>query len=116
MWKTCSFRDTFLISLTERRVSHGSGHSWSMGFHRRHCGVTWVLAILGLVVGFLNVSTTEPQRFLLAAVALTLSASAILSLPVVGFVLTNILANAVAFTAAAMLVVAIRALLETAKG
>lgn len=78
--------------------------------------VTWVLAILGLVVGFLNVSTTEPQRFLLAAVALTLSASAILSLPVVGFVLTNILANVVAFIAAAMLVVAIRALLETAKG
>jgi hypothetical protein len=78
--------------------------------------VTWVLAILGLVVGFLNVSTAEPQRFLLAAVALTLSASAVLSLPVVGFVLTNILSNAVAFIAAAMLVVAIRALLETAKG
>jgi len=78
--------------------------------------VTWILAILGLVVGFLNVSTTEPQRFLLAAVALTLSASAVLSLPVVGFVLTNILTNVVAFIAAAMLVVAIRALLETAKG
>ena len=78
--------------------------------------VTWVLAILGLVVGFLNVSTAEPQRFLLAAVALTLSASAVLSLPVVGFVLTNILANVLIFIAAAMLVVAIRALLETAKG
>lgn len=78
--------------------------------------VVWVLAILGLVIGFLNVSTTEPQRFLLAAVALTLSASAVLSLPVVGFVLTNILANVLIFIAAAMLVVAIRALLETAKG
>jgi len=78
--------------------------------------VTWILAILGLVVGFLNVSTTDPQRFLLAAVALTLSASAVLSLPVVGFVLTNILANVLIFIAAAMLVVAIRTLLETAKG
>jgi hypothetical protein len=78
--------------------------------------VTWILAILGLVVGFLNVSTTDPQGFLLPAVALTLSASAVLSLPEVGFVLTNILANAVAFVGAAMLVVAIRALLETAKG
>ena len=78
--------------------------------------VTWILAILGLIVGFLNVSTTEPQRFLLAAVALTLSASAVLSLPVVGFVLTNILANVLIFIAAAMLVVAIRTLLETAKG
>jgi len=78
--------------------------------------VAWVLAVLGLVVGFLNVSTKEPQGFLLPAVALALSASAVRSLPGVGFVLTNILANAVAFVGAAMLVVAIRALLETAKG
>jgi len=78
--------------------------------------VTWVLAVLGLVVGFLNVSTKEPQGFLLPAVALALSASAVRSLPVVGFVLTNILDNALIFIAAAMLVVAIRALLETARG
>ena len=78
--------------------------------------IAWVLAILGLVVGFLNVSTTDPQGFLLPAVALTLSVSAVRSLPGVGFVLTNILANAVAFAGAAMIVVAIRALLETAKG
>jgi hypothetical protein len=78
--------------------------------------VTWVLAILGLVVGFLNVSTKETQGFLLPAVALALSASAVQSLPVVGFVLTNILSNVLIFVAAAMLLVAIRALLETAKG
>jgi hypothetical protein len=78
--------------------------------------VAWVLAVLGLVVGFLNVSTKQPQGFLLPAVALALSASAVRSLPGVGFVLTNILANAVAFIGAAMLVVAIKALLETAKG
>lgn len=78
--------------------------------------VTWVLAVLGLVVGFLNVSTKDPKGFLLPAVALALSASAVRSLPVVGFVLTNILENALIFIAAAMLVVAIRALLETARG
>ena len=78
--------------------------------------VTWVLAVLGLVVGFLNISTKETQGFLLPAVALALSASAVRSLPVVGFVLTNILENALIFIAAAMLVVAIRALLETARG
>jgi hypothetical protein len=78
--------------------------------------VAWILAILGLIVGFLNVSTKEPQGFLLAAVALTLSATAVRSLPTVGFVLTNILVNVVAFISAAMLVVAIRALLETARG
>jgi hypothetical protein len=71
---------------------------------------TWILALLGLVVGLLNVSTKEPQGFLLAAVALALSASAVRSLPLVGGVLTNILANVVTFIAAAMLVVAIRAL------
>ena len=78
--------------------------------------VTWVLAILGLVVGFLNITTKETQGFLLPAVALALSASAVRSLPVVGFVLTNILDNALIFIAAAMLLVAIRALLETARG
>jgi hypothetical protein len=78
--------------------------------------VTWVLAILGLVVGFLNISTKETQGFLLPAVALALSASAVRSLPMVGFVLTNILDNALIFIAAAMLLVAIRALLETARG
>ena len=78
--------------------------------------VTWVLAILGLVVGFLNISTKETQGFLLPAVALALSASAVRSLPVVGFVLTNILDNVLIFVAAAMLLVALRALLETARG
>ena len=46
--------------------------------------VTWVLAILGIVVGFMNVSGTETQRFLLAAVALMLSASAVQNVPFVG--------------------------------
>jgi hypothetical protein len=78
--------------------------------------VTWLLVILGLVVGFLNVSTKEPQGFLLPAVALTLSAAAVQSLPLVGGVVTTILANVVTFIAAAMLLVAIRALLVTAKG
>lgn len=38
--------------------------------------VAWVLAILGLVVGFLNVTGDESQGFLLAVIALTLAASA----------------------------------------
>jgi hypothetical protein len=78
--------------------------------------ITWLLAILGLVAGYYNVSAREPQGFLLAAVALTLSASAVQSLPLVGGILTNILANVVTFIAAAMLVAAVKVLLETAKG
>jgi hypothetical protein len=77
--------------------------------------VTWVLAILGLIVGFLNVGGSESQGFLIAAIALTLSATAVQTLPLVGGVVTDILANVVTFVSAAMLVVAIKALFETAR-
>jgi hypothetical protein len=77
---------------------------------------TWVLAFLGLVVGLLNVYTREPQGFLLAAIALTLSASALQSLPLVGGSLTHSLSNVVTFIAAAMLVAAVKILIETARG
>lgn len=75
----------------------------------------WVLAVLGLVVGFLNVRETETQRFLLPAIALMLGASALHSLPLVGGVVTYILDNLVAFISAAVLVVAIRSLFVVAK-
>ena len=78
--------------------------------------LTWIPAILGLVAGYHNVYTREPQGFLLAAIALTLSASAVQSLPLVGGILTNILANVLTFIAAAMLVAAAKVLVETAKG
>lgn len=76
---------------------------------------TWVLALLGLVVGFLNVTSGETQGFLLAAIALMLSANAVQEIPYVGDQVTLILGNVVAFMAAAVLVVALRALFETAR-
>jgi len=76
---------------------------------------TWILALLGLVVGFLNVTTGETQGFLLASIALMLSANSVQEIPYVGAQLTQILANVVAFLAAAVLVVALRALLDTAR-
>ena len=75
----------------------------------------WVIAILGLVVGFLNVTAEESQGFLLAAVALILSATSILAIPILGAIITIIVANVVAFIAPAMLVVALKVLLDTAK-
>ena len=77
--------------------------------------VTWVLAILGIVVGFMNVSGSETQGFLLAAVALMLSVSAVQNVPFVGGVVTTILGYVVTFVAGAMLVVALKALFESAK-
>ena len=44
----------------------------------------WVLPVLGLIVGFLNISGSESQGFLIAAIALAASAAAVVSLPVVG--------------------------------
>ncbi len=76
---------------------------------------TWTLAVLGLVVGFLNVTSGETQGFLLAAIALMLSANAVQEIPYVGDRVTVILGNVVAFMAAAVVVVALRAFFDTAK-
>ncbi|MBS1250821.1 MAG: hypothetical protein MAG431_02418 [Chloroflexi bacterium] len=73
---------------------------------------TWVLAILGLVVGFLNVSGEETKGFLLAGIAFILTASALQSVPVIGEYLTSILDYVVVFVSGALLVVALQALFD----
>ena len=77
--------------------------------------IYWVLAVLGLVVGFLNVTAEETKGFLLSAVALILSASAVQGIPLVGEMVTAVMGNLVAFMSAAVLVVALKSLFETAK-
>jgi len=75
----------------------------------------WILAILGVIVGFLNVTAEDTRGFLLAAIALTLSATALNTLPVVGKAFELILPFVVAFVSGAMLVVAIKELFQTAR-
>lgn len=76
----------------------------------------WVLAILGLIVGFLNVGEKETNTFLLAAIGLLLSATAVGSIPFeIGSKVTAIMVNLKAFIAAAVLIVALRALFQTAR-
>jgi hypothetical protein len=77
--------------------------------------VVWVLAILGVIVGLLNVTQEETQGFLLAAIAFALSATALNTVPYVGGVVANILGYVAAFVAGAMIVVALKALFETAQ-
>ena len=77
--------------------------------------IWWVLAVLGLIVGFLNVTGSETRGFLLAAIGLMLSASSIQQLPYIGDTLTEILANVVVFIGPALLVVAVKSLFEIAK-
>jgi hypothetical protein len=75
----------------------------------------WVLAILGLIVGLLNVTAEDTRGFLLASIALTLSATALNTLPIVGTALSFILPFVVAFVAGATIVVALKELFQTAR-
>ena len=84
-----------------------------LGFNQPWIG--WVLAVLGLIVGFLNVSDKESHGFLLAVVALIVAASAVGGLPYVGGYVNNIIANLIAFLSAAVLVVALKSLFAIAK-
>ena len=76
----------------------------------------WVLAILGLIVGLLNVTAEDTQAFLLASIALTLSATALNTLPIVGTALSFILPFVVAFVAGATIVIALKELFQAARG
>ena len=74
-----------------------------------------MLAILGVIVGLLNVTAEETRGFLLASIALTLSATALNTIPVVGKAFSFVLPFVVAFVAGAMIVVALKALFETGR-
>jgi hypothetical protein len=75
----------------------------------------WILAILGVIVGFLNVTAEDTRGFLLAAIALTLSATALNTIPLVGRAFTYVLPFVVAFVAGATIVVALKELFVTAR-
>lgn len=74
----------------------------------------WVLAILGVIVGFLNATAEETRGFLLAAIALTLSATALNTIPIVGTAFELVLPFVIAFVAGATIMVALKELFQTA--
>jgi hypothetical protein len=79
-----------------------------------------VLFVLGLVVGFLNVTVKETEKFLIAAIALiVLGVASIQTLSILGIVVSDILnailANFTAFVGASALVVAIKAIIDIGK-
>ena len=75
----------------------------------------WVLAVLGVIVGLLNITTEDTRGFLLAAIALTLSATALNTLPVVGKAFELILPFVVAFVSGATIVVALKELFQAGR-
>ena len=69
----------------------------------------WVLVILGVLVGLLNITAKETMGFLVAGIALILASSAgALPLAIIWTGLTAILANIVYFVAPAIIVVALQ--------
>ena len=75
----------------------------------------WVLAVLGVIVGLLNITAADTRGFLLAAIALTLSATALNTIPGLGTAFSYILQFVVAFVAGATIVVALKELFVTAR-
>ncbi|MEM4248433.1 MAG: hypothetical protein QXH80_04120 [Candidatus Nanoarchaeia archaeon] len=76
----------------------------------------WIMVVLGIVVGLLNITAKETVGFLVASVALVIGASAsALSLAVIWVGLTTILGNIIIFVAPAAIVVAIRTVIALAE-
>lgn len=76
--------------------------------------VTWILALLGLVVGFLNITARETRDFLIASVALVIAADAAADIISLGMQSTVILGNVVTFVFPATLLVAFKTVWQLA--
>ncbi|OIO21636.1 hypothetical protein AUJ17_01660 [Candidatus Micrarchaeota archaeon CG1_02_47_40] len=81
--------------------------------------IMWVLGLLGLLVGLLNVTDKEVQLFLTAAIAFLLSANSLVSvsavIPAVGSWMPGVFSYLVFFTAPAAAIVAVKALYSISK-
>ncbi|MBI2507562.1 hypothetical protein HYV89_01280 [Candidatus Woesearchaeota archaeon] len=78
--------------------------------------MNWLLVLLGLVVGFLNITEKEVITFLVAAIALMSAGSANLTaLGQLGSVFGSILQSVVVFVAPAAVVVAVKAVYGTGR-
>lgn len=80
----------------------------------------FVLVVLGLIVGLLNITKEETHGFLVAAVALLVANTANLSaintlIPLVGTFLEAVVANAIILVAPAALVIALKSIYATLK-
>ena len=74
------------------------------------------LAILGFVVGFMNITGREAGRYLMASIALMVAGTATLSvLPGVGGILARIFENIIFFVASGTVIVAFRTLFKLSK-
>lgn len=75
--------------------------------------ITYIVIILGLIVGFANIAQKESTSFLIAAIALLAVGGAGLQLlPVIGLYIGGILTKIVVFVAPAAIIVALKAVYD----
>jgi hypothetical protein len=77
--------------------------------------VTWILVILGLIVGLLNITAREVTEFLVASIALVIAADAAADIIALGIVVATVLGNIVAFVFPAALLVSLKAIWSLAQ-
>ncbi len=80
--------------------------------------IVLALVVLGLIVGFLNITEKETQPFLIASIALivtAISGSMLTIIPFIGNALNAIVQNIAVFVAPAVIVVSIKAVYALAK-
>lgn len=76
--------------------------------------VAWIIALLGLLVGLLNITKQEAYQFLLATVALLLSVASAIEIFQLGSIV-GVLENVVIFVFPAAFVVAFKTIWQLAK-
>lgn len=74
-----------------------------------------LLVVLGVIVGFLNVTGKESQGFLVGTIALMLVGTVGINLPAIGTTVTGIVSAFTAFVAGAALIVALKEVYGVAK-
>jgi hypothetical protein len=74
-----------------------------------------VLAVLGIVVGMLNITDDEVLLFLVATIALVISANSVRGVLEASTMIATFLNNVIIFTAASAFIVSIKALFRLAK-
>ena len=80
-----------------------------------NANVVWVLAVLGLIVGLINVTLKDEVPFLVAALVLVTAAGYLSVIPYIGTTLVTILYYIVTFVAPASIIVALKAIYHFGK-
>lgn len=75
----------------------------------------WILAVIGAVWGYMNISRAQTSGFLIVGLGLWTSSAALNALPVLGPVITGIMGSVGVFVTGAMLAVVIKALIDYIK-